>query len=84
VSILDYIKNFIRVEFSYESGRKVSDITSSLTKTVSKLEGHAKRQMDLAQRKTEQAARLLSQREDHVGEHAAANRVATNIKNLLG
>ncbi|MBR1173911.1 hypothetical protein JQ617_08095 [Bradyrhizobium sp. KB893862 SZCCT0404] len=84
MNILDLIKNFIRFEFSFESGKTVSSITANLTKTVKDLEAHAAQQVAYAQRKTVAAAKALKEHAEHTAEVEAARKVAANIKNLLG
>lgn len=64
--------------------KSVATITGSLRKTVAALEAHGKREAAESLRKQNQAAKLHHEAMSHEGEMKAAQKVAENIKALLG
>jgi hypothetical protein len=82
-SILNFIKTFIRVEFSFESGRSVDSITSSLNRTVKNLEDHAFDQLAKATAKEQKADDLYVESHMHRNERSKAINIAANIGKLL-
>lgn len=59
-------------------------IVSSLGSIVSDLEDHSKALREKAVKKTEEAAKLLAEREEHVEEATKADNARAKIADLIG
>jgi hypothetical protein len=64
--------------------RDTATIVASFTRTVSRLESHAKRRVDKAQKARTEAAKQLTISYDHEVEALRSNSIAAKLREIVG